>query len=335
MRIRNKLELFAAVPHILGFYPQESIVCVVFDGDSVLGATDLDLPEPDEGTQGSVTTLVDFATSFRRVNAVAYLVYCDRAERDPDVLPHTDLIDGVTSVTASANLAVRAAMWLRASTPGSAWECYCACGDGGVLPDLRDQPISAACIADGSVVWGSKKELKAQLEPLDDDVLATRATLLTRVDKLAPKAAWWHVQNAVAEAATRQAPLTDEEAVNLTAALSSGLVRDASMSLAFGAYAAAAESLFRELARGGPGHHRADAAALTGVSALVRDDLTFTRLAVHVALHAHPVHLLATSLLRVLNGEVPQSDLVAAIVSDSHKAARLLESGVLEPPTTQ
>ncbi|WP_188316890.1 DUF4192 domain-containing protein [Solihabitans fulvus] len=331
--------MIAAVPHLLGFHPENSLILITLRGE---GAADvgptmrIDLPPP--RNRHAVTE--QFVAVVRRQNAsAAVLIVIGGGGADPpDDVPHSDLIAALDSALGAAGVPVMHAAWAESTAAGAAWCCYHESGCGGALPDPKETVLAAANAVEGSVTFANREELAA-LVRLDDDrpAMNRRSNELEqaawqveqaggRMSRAAARQALLRVHDAVAAANVGDVVLGDDEVVRLAAALSDSRVRDACLATAGGEHAAAAERLWLALTRSTPPPERAQPATLLAFSAYLRGDGALASIALEQAEAAMPGHRLAGLLRHSLDFGLPPGRLTV-IVADAAADAEALLGG--------
>ncbi|GDY30303.1 DUF4192 domain-containing protein [Gandjariella thermophila] len=339
IRLRDAGDLIAAVPHLLGFHPIDSLVLVILHGEEAhrVGLTlRTDLP-PREHHAEVVSQLL---LPVDRLDATgAWLAVIGGGTADPPDLPHQDLVDLTGRALTARGIPVVHAAWVAATVAGAAWACYhpdrCCTGQ---VPDPASSPLAAATALAGAVTYASREELAAQLAPVDGLALARRSARLelaaeaAELDRrLAGPAAVVRdlvaVHQAITDMASGRLVLGDEEVVRLAVALADHRVRDACLATADGPHAAAAEQLWLALTRGTPVPERAEPATLLAFAAYLRGDGALAGIALDTAEAAHPGHRLAGLLRRALDAGLPPARLAVLAADAAADAERLIEAG--------
>jgi len=313
-------DVLAAVPHLLGFHPQDSLVVLCMEQRQTIATMRVDLP-PVLHRRASAIQLVDAARGQNADGVLLLVIGGGVAEPSANGLPHSGLIEVMKETVSSQGMRTIFTAWAESTKAGARWHSYEDPDWTGTLPDPRATELAAATAAAGLVTFASREELAAQLAPAADEILARRTALLDdeptgcHSDHDAP-AAFRLVRDTIVAASDRRDPLGDDEVVRLARALSDNLVRDACLSFAFGSRADAAERLWLELTRGCPVSVRANPAVLLALSAYLRGDGSLASIAVDQALSAHPGHMLGTLLREALDaGLAPER--IHQVIHDS------------------
>jgi uncharacterized protein DUF4192 len=352
IRLGDTGEVAAALPHLLGFHPAESVVLVSLrgTGGSRVGLTvRADLPPPAAARSLAHTLAGKVATD--EPEAVLLAVVSDALDViTPDAaavpvlpgagflppapeLPHRDLVHEVVLALDARDVPVREALLVRS---GRWWDYDCpypCCepGAGTPLPGGAS-PLAAAAVAGGAVLAAGREALAARITPSDDDPgaaamasaclsagreHAARLRALGRATVAAEAGA--AVTAAVADcrpgpdtAATR---LADARVARVLWGLTLPEVRDRALGLALGEDAAAAEVLWTECTRRAPVPLDGPPATLLAVSAWLRGDGAMANVALERALAADPGAALPQLLADGLAACLPPSALRALIGS--------------------
>ncbi|TQM80241.1 uncharacterized protein DUF4192 [Saccharothrix saharensis] len=302
-RLRDPGDLIAAVPHLLGFHPFDSVVLLVVHDHDVAMTLRIDLPPP--GARHRLAArLVEPLAGSRGDDAVVVVVGGGSGD-PPEHLPHDALVDELDEALRVAGVPLLLAVWTRATAKGERWFDYHDVGTSGTVPDPSSTAFAAASAADGHVTYPSRAALGDLLTPDPPEALSRRTALLNRLatthplpdDDTVPLRDLDLVRAEVLRAGTRKRPLTDEEVADLAHALSNPLTRDASLAHCVGDHARSAEALWLELTRACPSPERAEPAILLAFSAYIRGNGALTYMALDRAEESHPGHRLA-GLLR-------------------------------------
>jgi len=335
VRISDPGEVAAALPHLLGFRPRESVVLLALGGPSGsrVGVTvRADIPPPAGRAEVARELVTGVASS--NPNAVLAVVVSEAVDPggiDPEHprrdLPHRDLVHEVILALGERGLGARDVLLVR----GGRWWSYdcpqpcCAPGAGTPLPDGVTE-LAAASVLAGQVVVDDRAELAARIEP---DILRSVSmhASIERVgvgvadavrdrgrDELATES-WHAVLAAVGRTRSRSAaPLSDDEVARLLWGLHDRWVRDRALRLALGPDAAAAEQLWTECTRRVASPLTAAPATLLAVSAWLRGDGAMAGIALERALIDDPTYRFAHLLAQGLAACLPPSEIRALIV---------------------
>jgi hypothetical protein len=326
VNLRDPAQLLAALPYLIGFWPQNSVVALGHQapvGNRLGLVLRGNLPRREDEVRQARALAPKFATG---AHTGVTLVVVGGRRRPGDPPPHAGFVDELADALAEFDLPVLHAMWTAEIAEGAPWGCYADPECGGSLPDPRATVAAAAATGCGTVAFDSRDELAALLTPRSPEALARRAAQLARLPSLP-----WPEATRVSDAASEiraaferqlrgEGPSTDEEAVLLAGALTIAEIRDVCLAMAVPPHLPAAreaERLWLTLVRELPAPERAEAAALLGYSAFMRGDGTLAGMALENALEAAPGHVLATLLKAVLErGTPPEVLLGLALAAD-------------------
>jgi hypothetical protein len=313
MKLTSPADLLAAVPCLLGFHPEDSLVLVTVGEAGRAFHARVDLPRgPDD-----IAALADYLSSVVERNGVrrcALVAYSDDHRAALAVTDSlTDRLLGIAEVT----LVIRA--------HGGRWYPLSDCGQGhcpaeGTAYDVSAHRFTAEAVLDGHVTLGSRQELADSLIGTDPDAVeavreaADRA--LTRMRGAvrdpfgppAPRTARAHlVQEGqwVAERVRRfladRGTLSAEDAGRLVAALTVVDIRDVAWAEMERGNASRHVDLWRDLVRRTPPELRAAPAALLGFAAWLAGEGALAWC------DAEPDYSLAGLLTHALAAAVPPS----------------------------
>lgn len=334
VRISDAGEVAAAVPHLLGFHPSESLVLITLtgpDGSSVGLTARADLPAPRHARwlAADVTRRVRGAQP-GGVLAVVVSEAPDEGRRTPE-LPHRGLVRELVLQLAAAEIPVRDLLLVR----GGRWWSYdcpypcCAPGAGTPLPQGVTE-LAAASVATGQVVARDRDELAARIAPTDPGAAAVMAEtcrqavaaftgrLLEDSGPALAAESWAAIEAAVRRCAPGSAGrdrLSDHDVARILCGLRDHTVRDRAMGLAIGPDPGAAENLWTECTRRAPAPLDAAPATLLAVSAWLRGDGAMANVALERALSGEPGYHLARLLARALTECVSPTEIRALVAS--------------------
>jgi hypothetical protein len=327
VRISDPGELAAALPHLLGFRPRESIVVVGLGGSSGfrVGLTvRADLPPPRQ-RQAAARDLVRRLVSDGPTAALVAVVSeaADLGGPMPD-LPHRSLVHALVLALDAAGLAVRDALLVRSGRWWS-YDCpqpCCAPGAGTPLPG-GVSALAAASVAAGVVVADDRADLAARIAPDPSAAMpeviervgsACAGALAVRGSDAVAAESWRAVRAAVARMRSRPAPrLSDDEVARLLWGLHDRTVRDRALGLALQPDPAAVEQLWTECTRRARSPLVAAPATLLAVTACLRGDGAMAGAALERALDCDPRYRLARQLATALAACVPPADIRAVV----------------------
>ena len=328
-------DLLAAIPHVLGFHPVDSLVLVGLHGSHRIRlglVLRVDLPPPIGYTQLARQLVQPLADQHAAGAALVIIGAHDYASGDE--LPHRGVVAACESEFLEAGVPIVQQLWTSDTVGGAQWRCYQNADCTGIVPDPGSTVLAAASTAAGMVTYDRREDLTAGLAPVDDDLLARRADLLAAAsqdtepggDEAVSRERLRLVDKAVDQAVEGTLPETDEEYVALAVALGDHQVRDACLAPADEVRSAAAERLWTALVRGTPAPERAEPACLLAFAAYLRSDGVRTGIALETAEAAHPGHRLADLLRNALWTGLPLERVQKAGTQAAAHARRLLET---------
>jgi hypothetical protein len=325
IRLSDPSELIAAVPHLLGFHPHDSVVLLALHGRKLGLTLRADLVDTDQAPRLAEQLLLPIAR--QQPTGVAVVVVGGDPTPDGGT-PHRALVDALDDVLNGGGLPVVHAVWTAQTVLGAPWRCYddplCA----GTVPDPASSPLAAATVAAGAVTFGSREEMAELVAAEDPTVLQRRAALLDAADADHPMSSRLVAQRLARlrelhrAAATGDLALSDSIVAEVASALCDHRVRDACLPWCSGPGAAAAERLWLALVRATPAPERAEPAALLAFVAYLRGDGALAGVALDAALHACPAHSLSGLLRAALDGGLPP-ELLRSVAADAAAALQL------------
>ena len=324
--------LIAALPAVLGFVPEKSLVLVSLEGGELGSVLRVDLSE--ELLDG-VEHLAEVAAAAGPEAAIAVIVdvdgaHCPRCNED-----YRQLCTALSEALAQNNIELWAAHVVDRIAAGGSWHCVDGCGSSGMVDDPSASPLAVAAVLDGRRLYPRRTDLQAVIAVDDPTRSAGLAATLERVEQQAARRADGQprrdVENAVAAAARVAAgqALPDAEVARLGCALTDPQVRDLLYALAVGESAASVESLWAVLARTLPPPWRVEALVLLAFSAYARGDGPLAGVSLEAALRCEPDHRMAGMLDTALQSGLRPHDIRRLADTGYRLADRL---GVRLPP---
>ena len=291
--------LIAALPAVLGFVPEKSLVLVTVDRGEMGCVMRVDLSEE---LLHSLAHIADVAAAAKPDSAIAVLIDEDGATCRMCNDEYRELAEGLTTSLASRGIELLAAHVVDRVAAGGRWHCADGCGNEGTVEDPSASPLAVAAVLDGRRLYARRAELQEVIEVIDP----ARADALADVigdckpdpAQRPDDAARADVEAAVAAAArvADGAELRDDELARLAWALTDLRVRDTLYALAVGENAGQAESLWALLSRTLPEPWRVEALVLLAFSAYARGDGPLAGLSLEAALRCNPAHRMAGML---------------------------------------
>lgn len=327
--------VIAALPAMLGFVPEKSLVLLSID-DGELGAVmRIDLSET---VAEQVGHLAEVAAAADPEAVIAVIVDADGAGCPMCNDQYRDLCAALTDELFRHDIELWAVHVVDRIALGGRWHCVDGCGAGGLVDDPTASPLAAAAVLDGRRLYARRADLQAVIA-VDrvrsaslTGLIAEHAALRDETHRDDPTAcARRDVEAAMAAAAgvADGQQLGDTEIAGLACALADVEVRDTLYALAVGHSAGDAESLWALLARTLPTPWRAEALVLLAFSAYARGDGPLAGVSLEAALRCEPGHRMAGMLDTALQSGLRPEYIRELAVTGYRLAERL---GVRLPP---
>lgn len=312
-------DVLPALPHMLGFYPTDSLVIVTMhdhpSGQTRLGATvRLGLPTTQEYTE-FVSFLANVHGPFPRLrpDGLMLFVITDSAPEEGQRLPHHRLVDQLNEALPAVGFPVRTALWTPALRHGAEWFSYLDPTLRGMVGAPQASVLGAELTARGSVLFSSREDMCALIAAERDG--ATAAEWAVKLDGFGLDDTHTDAVDERVEAITAaiagiagDAYPDEDSLVRILHWISDRRVRDALLPTALGEHADAAENLWITLVRKAPAPEIAEVATLLAVSTYVRGEGALAHIAINRALEADPEHTLADLIRHALDSGIPPSE---------------------------
>ncbi len=326
IRVRGAGDLYAAIPHLMGFHPSDSLVVLVLKDNVISMTMRVDLPRPRH--RGMLAAQLEAPLLEHSATEVIVAVVCPPSAHMPEELPHEPLVTALRHKLGGAGIEVIEAVWLSSCQKDAQWLCYLDVDCHGRLPDPQLSAVAAASAHEGQVTFESRAALAAIAALDQPEALERRSALLdelmTSTGEPDPSVELHRVRAAIDAVAERKGPLPDAEIVALARALAVPEVRDASMAFATQARSRLAERLWLELTRSCPAPERAEPACLLAFYAYQRGDGGIASIALDTAENACPGHMLTKLLRDAVSAAFPPSEMRALSTRYLDDARRLL-----------
>ena len=322
IRLSDPAELIAAVPHLLGFHPHDSVVLLALHGKRLGLTLRADLVDNVEAPLLAEQLLLPLVR--QRPTGVALVVIGGDLTPDGDP-PHRALVNVLDDMLTSAGLPLVHAAWTAQTSGGAPWRCYDDSLCAGTVSDPGASPLAAATVAAGAVTFGSREEMVALLAGEEPAALQRRAVLLDAADADHPLSSalvaqrFAQLRELHRAATTGNVALSDKTVTEVASALCDHRVRDACLPWCSGPGAVAAERLWLALVRATPAPERAEPAALLALVAYLRGDGALAGVALDAALQACPQHSLSGLLRAALDGGLPP-EVLRTVAADAAAA---------------
>jgi hypothetical protein len=313
--------LIAALPAVLGFEPESSLVVVTVDRGEMGCVMRVDLsPELID----SVGHIAEVAAAAEPDAAIAVVVDAEGAACPMCNEEYRDLVTRLTGSLSGRGIELLAAHVVDRVSAGGRWHCADGCGSGGVIDDPSASPLAVAAVLDGRRLYNRRAELQAVIGVTDPDRSAELAEVIRELARQ-------DIETAMAAAArvADGVELSDAELARLACALTDPLVRDTLYALAVGANAGEAESLWAVLSRTLEQPWRVEALVLLAFCAYARGDGPLAGVSLDAALRCEPAHRMAGMLDTALQSGMRPEHIRELAVTGYRLADRL---GVRLPP---
>ena len=325
--------LIAALPAVLGFVPQRSLVLVTIDRGELGCVLRADLTG--DMTE-RIEQLAELAATGGAEAVIAVVVDADSANCPACDDRHRDLALVLEQSLAAEGVELCAAHVVDRVAAGGFWHCADGCGAQGSVDDPAASPLAVAAVLDGRRLYRSRDELLQVIRPdpvagetlrrslesaagpgrpearCDDDVCADIEAAMTAAEQLAAGA-----------------DPDDADLARLAVGLADPRVRDTLYALAVGEFAEQAEALWGRLARVLPDPWRVEALVLLAFSAYARGDGPLAGVSLDAALSTRPTHRMAGMLDTALQSGMRPEKIRELAVTGYRLAEQL---GVRLPP---
>lgn len=323
--------LIAAVPAVLGFVPETSLVLLTVDRGDLGCVLRVDLHAD---MDGQIVHLAEVAAAARPDGAVAVIVDEHGAGCHPCNDEHRGLADLLGEELAGWGIELLDALVVDRIAAGGRWHCADGCGRGGEIEDPSASPLAVAAVLDGRRLYTRRSDLQAVVAPdavrgaaVAEAISSVTGHLTEMSDGEAGAAI--DETRAVAAHVGAGGTVSDEAAARLGVALGDVRVRDTLFALAVGADADHAEALWVALSRLVPAPWRTEALVLLAFSAYARGDGPLAGVALDAALRLDPLHRMAGMLDQALQSGLRPERIRELAVTGYRLAEQL---GVTLPP---
>lgn len=328
--------LIAALPAVLGFVPENSLVLVSLEDAGLGSVMRADL---DGGLGDRVGQLAEVCAAAGPDAAIAVVVDAEGAHCPGCNEEHRLLCRELGEALAQHGITLWAAHVVDRVALGGRWHCVDGCGSEGTVDDPTASPLAAAAVLDGRRLYPRRADLQAVIA-VDDPARGVelagairRQAVAREVAHRADPAACCRrdVQAALVAAGgvAGGRALHDAELAELGCALGDVQVRDTLYALAVGERADEAEALWVALSCTLPVPWRVEALVLLAFSAYARGDGPMAGVSLEEALRCDPDHRMAGMLDTALQSGIRPEHIRDLAVS-GYRLAR--ELGVRLPP---
>lgn len=324
--------LIAALPAVLGFVPEKSLVLVTVDRGEIGAVMRVDLSPRLADT---IDRIAEVAAAARPDTAIAVIVDAEGALCPVCAEDYRELAQVLSDVLALQKITLLAVHVVDRIAAGGRWHCPDGCGERGTVDDPSSSPLAMAAVLDGRRLYGRREELQQVIDVKD----TTRVQRVARRIRKQLKVRGDHDDDSarrdiecVIDAANRACDgteLPDALAAEIACGLTDILVRDTLYALAVSDKAAEAETLWAMLSRALPTPWRVEALVLLAFSAYARGDGPLAGVALDAALRCNGGHSMASMLDTALQSGLPPERIRDLAVTGYRLADQL---GVNLPP---
>lgn len=323
--------LIAALPAVLGFVPEHSLVLVTIDGNELGCVMRIDLSP---SMVGPVEHLAGVAAAGAPQLAIAVIVDEDGLDCRQCGEDYAELAAMVDDELAEHGIELVATHVVDRVAAGGRWQCADRCGSHGFVDDPAASPFAVAAVLDGRPIRSRRSDLQqvVDADPVRAGRVAAHIEGLPRpsLDRAAVEIrADVDAVIAAADALADGDDPGDATLARLAVALTDPQVRDIGYALAVGERGALAESLWEALARALPPPWRAEALVQLAFSAYIRGDGPLAGVSLDAALRSDPEHRMAGMLDAALQAGMRPEQIRELGLSGYRQADKL---GVLLPP---
>lgn len=328
-RLNRPAALIAALPAMLGFIPEDSLVVVTLADGLVETILRRDLYGLDDTDDAAFRALAEVLGPGSADAVIAVVISADLHERRAG-----DIIRRLAKHLEHQGISLIAGHTVDRVGPDGWWRCYDGCGAGGPVDDPECSPLTAAAVLAGRTVHRRREDLEALIAPTDSRRTAALAMSLRRPlpRRGVPALEDRRAVNRVMRAACRTAelcPLSNRELLAIARSLTVVRVRDMVCALAVGVLAVDVERLWLALGRLLPAPWRAEVLVLLGFSAYVRGDGPLAGVALNSALTVDPDHRLGQLLMSALHSGM-RPDEIRTLADTGFRLAH--DVGISLPP---
>jgi hypothetical protein len=284
--------LIAALPAVLGFVPEKSLVIVTIDGGEMGCVMRVDLsPALYESTE----QVCEVAATARPDGAIAVVVDDAGAECRLCNEDYAVLNKNLAEQLRARGIRLLDFHVVDRVAAGGRW--HCLDGSWGTVDDPFSSPMAMAAVLDGRRLYTRRDELQRVVELTDEARSDALADAIARhSDTAVDEVADIERAMAAAEQVAAGESLPDAVIGRLAVALNNPRVRDTLYALAVGDGAGDAEELWAVLSRTLPAPWRVNALVLLAFSAYARGDGPLAGVSLEAALECDPTHRMAGML---------------------------------------
>jgi len=328
--------LIAAIPAVLGFVPEHSLVLVTLTGSEMGAVIRADLSDDMADMSDGLEQLTEVAASGSADAAVAVIVDQEGLDCLMCSEEHRALGTTLMTILRHQGIALLAVYVVDRVAAGGRWQCADDCGNHGTIDDPGSSPLALAAVLDGRRLYTRRADLLgvvAVAEPARVDAIG-RAIDKRSGPSDEPRAdgevrSDIDLVMGVAGRLAHGVPPQDDELAAMACAVVDPRVRDTLYALAVGVRSAEAEDLWALMARTLPPPWRIEALVLLAFSAYARGDGPLAGVALETALDVDGSHRMAVMLDTALQTGM-RPDRIRELALTGYRLAAQL--GVQLPP---
>ena len=324
--------LIAALPAVLGFVPENSLVLVTVEDGELGCVMRVDLSEQ---LLDSIAHMADVAAASAPDGVIAVIVDDDGASCRVCLDEHRLLAATLKEHLQARGIELLAAHVVDSLAAGGHWYSVDGEPGAGTIEDPMSSPMAAAAVLDGRRLYARRAELQEVIATADPAHAEALRTVMLRAEHdgdLRPDADARHdVEHALTMARGLSEGLVPEEddLARLGCGITDPRVRDTLYALAVGREADRAEALWALLARTLPDPWRIEALTLLAFSAYARGDGPLAGVSLEAALRSGEHHRMARMLDQALQSGM-RPDQIRELAQTGYRLAKRL--GVRIPP---
>ena len=332
--------LIAALPAVLGFVPENSLVLATIEHGQLGCVMRVDLST---SLADALDHLAEVAGASGPDAAIAVIVDEDGAACRVCLDEHRELAVALADALLLHGIELLASFVVDRLEAGGRWRCAADQSCGGTIEDPSSTPMAAAAVLDGRRLYARRADLLEVIAVQNPRRAAALGAALSDIDEedgedgedepRTDSDVRADVEHALemSRRVSDGALLTDDDLIRLARGIVDPRVRDTLYALAVGCEAGRAESLWAVLARTLPQPWRAEALVLLAFSAYARGDGPLAGVSLEAALKADPHHRMAAMLDQALQTGM-RPDQIRELAQTGYRLAKRL--GIRLPPRT-
>jgi hypothetical protein len=326
--------LIAAIPAVLGFVPEKSLVLVTLEDGEMGAVLRVDLTED---LCDHLDGMAAAAAAGYADQAIAVIVDEDGASCRMCNDEHRVLAVAVEGSLDEHGIELLGTYVVDRVEAGGRWHCADGRANRGIVDDPMASPLAMAAVLDGRRLYMRRADLQDVIAIADPArAAALHAVISAHVDSVVDEDRRdadvrddvEHARDAAAYVVDGRPP-SDADMARLAHGLTDPQVRDTLYALAVGADADAAESLWVTLSRSLPEPWRVEALVQLAFSAYARGDGPLAGVALEAALRCDPDHRMAGMLDQALQSGM-RPDQIRELAFTGYRLAERL--GIELPP---